>query len=175
MSNQFRVEAGVPAGGQFATAVKSDPAVSLGDEVRSRVAIRADRLETEAYEKASALYEANPDAAESIDKLRELLDRGCASLSAGRAALVSAELMTIALEDDEHGEDLAADIDYRQPQMLLGVNIDDHGEWEDGDLPGDSDQYGYDWRAIAGEVTERYRESAAELAKTVAQSEIYGD
>lgn len=123
-----------------------------------------------AQQGSDQLLNDNPtdDLATALGRLRAL----AANHIEDEVRLITAEYFAYALSEGDNPGELAADIEYSAPEMLLGLNIEEYESWEPADRPGESDNHGYDWDAIALDVSGRWDSKADRIARGLSTDKV---
>ena len=161
-----RVLAGTDTGGRFAAAAHTESPIVLPYPATDKDRVNA--AVTKAWHDAVDVYDECPgECLESaLGRLRGL----AGTRPEDEVRLITAEYISFVLREGEDPAEFAATIEDVAPEMLLGVNIEGHCEWNEPDRPGENGDSGYDWDTIALEVADRWDAKAAGIAANMASS-----
>ena len=167
----LREPAGTPQGGRFATLVHPEADVALSRPMpagQNPVAEARNR----AWGIAAQLHAAHPkdSLGRALKRLRALADdesAGPEQRGATEVQLITAEYLVLVLDDQSSRSRMAQEIEETAPAMLLGVDINHYAGSSDADRPGECGYDGYDWDAIAADLSGRWDGRGERIAQSV--------
>ena len=167
----LREPAGTPQGGRFTALVHLEADVALPRPMpagQNPVAEARNR----AWGIAAQLHATHPkdSLGRALKRLRALADdesSGPEQRGATEVQLITAEYLVLVLNDQSSRSRMAQDIEETAPAMLLGADINDYAGFSDADRPGECGYAGYDWDAIAADLSGRWDGRAERIAQSL--------